>query len=259
MRCPIEKGRKISFLCYGCATSAGCVREINEDYAGCYQTDTDTLLVVADGMGGMGGGAVASRLTVEAIRDEFLRRPGDDPREVLRDAGNYADRVVVELAVAEPDLNRMGATVAAVIVRGEAVFVAHAGDARVYLVHGKEMSQLTRDHSTVQHLLDQGLIRPDDAVGHPLAHAVHLAIGHLHGQGIEVAPEPVQLSPGDALVLCSDGVTDLIDEHEIAEVIGALEPQAACDELLRLVLERGGRDNATLQVVRLEHEAANDQ
>jgi protein phosphatase len=240
----------------GYVTHTGLVREANEDAFGYYPNASGALIVVADGMGGMGGGAVASRLTVQAMYDVFRKSKGGDPRAILRRAGSAADRVITKRALQAEELATMGATVAAAIVRGNMAYVAHAGDSRAYLIRPGECCQLTEDHSLARIAADGGLVAADKNIHHLLAHRVYRAIGHLGGDEIEVAPEPVKLHAGDALLLCSDGLTDLVDDHEIAETVNAHDPQTACDELLKLVLQRGAHDNTTIQVVRYRPKTA---
>lgn len=254
-----EDRGNVANLDHGYLTNPGLVRGTNEDYLGYYPTAWATLVVVADGMGGMGGGSVASQLTVNAIRDLFLLRQGDDPREVLRDAGRMADTVVLKRAREEQALEKMGATVAVAIIQNDRAYYAHAGDARIYLIRPDEARQLTRDHTTVQRLVDDGLIAAADAAAHPMAHVVQRAIGHMRDDEIEVAAEPIQLREGDALLLCSDGLTDLVDDHEIAEIVRANDPQPACDKLLNAVLKRGAHDNTTIQIVRYGTKTAEPQ
>jgi len=234
----------------GYVTHSGLMREANEDAFGYYPTASGALIVVADGMGGMGGGAIASRLAVQTMYDIFRKSEGGDPRAILRQAGSAADRAITERARVAEELATMGATVAAAIVHENMAYVAHAGDSRAYLIKPGECCQLTEDHTLVQIAAGDRSVAADKNLYHLLAHRVYRAIGHLGGDEIEVAPEPIELHVGDALLLCSDGLTDLVDDHEIAETVNAHDPQTACDELLKLVLQRGAHDNTTIQVVR---------
>lgn len=235
---------------YGAVSSPGLVREVNEDYLGFYRSGEMVLSVVADGMGGHSSGAVASRLCVETMRDIFLGSVVDDPEAILRKGLLQAHAEVLRQGSADRPLRGMGATVVAVILRSEQCWFSHLGDSRIYLVEPDKVQRLTRDHTVCQNLLEQGLLTEQQAVNHHMTHIVSKAVGHLPQgeEGIEVAQ--VSLSADYSLLLCSDGLTDLVSDQEILREVSGVNAQQACENLLELALARGGHDNVSIQVIR---------
>ena len=220
----------------------GLVREVNED---ALLTDpTGALWVVADGMGGHGHGDLAAELVVEALAR--LPHGAQGPRPLL-DALAEADADVRARAEAE-GLGAIGATVVALLIAGTRATLAWAGDSRAYLLRAGALSALTRDHSVVRELIDQGALTPEEAACHPQAHVVTRAIGG----GGEARPELAEcaIQPGDRLLLCSDGLTRCLSEAEIATLLGETpDPERACARLVEAVLARGAPDNVTVIVL----------
>ncbi len=240
-------------LAYGAATDVGRVREVNEDA----YLAAPPVFVVADGMGGHDGGDVASRIVVE----EFARLAdeGYQPRHGAEAvAGALAashDRIT---AYADEQARRTGrdftagttAVVAALVEQDEGPewLVANLGDSRAYRFSGGELTQVSVDHSLVQELVDQGSLTRSEMASHPARHVVTRALG---------GPTPdapdffaVALSDAPRLVLCSDGVTEMIDDAAVARVLGeAADPQTAADRLVAEAVQAGGRDNATAVVI----------
>ncbi|TPE48201.1 PP2C family protein-serine/threonine phosphatase [Amaricoccus solimangrovi] len=222
----------------------GLVREVNED---ALLTDpTGVLWAVADGMGGHGHGDLAADLTVDAL----ARLPhGDAGRDeldrALREA--HAD---VRARARRDGLGEIGATVVALMIQGARAIVAWAGDSRAYLLRDGALSRITRDHSLVQELVDQGALDPAEADHHPQSNVVTRAIG----SGAEATPEftDLELRGGDGLLLCSDGLTRCAGEPEIAGLMAAApDPERACQALVELALTRGAPDNVSVVVVRV--------
>lgn len=219
----------------------GLVRERNED---AILTDpTGRLWAVADGMGGYGHGDVASDIVIdslETIDDD------DDPAEALASRLAAANEIMTARA-AEPGMGPMGATVVAAIIAGGRVLIAWAGDSRAYLFRDGRLRQATRDHSVVQELVDRGELDPDAAESHPQAHVVTRAVGG--GDSFEVEQISLHLSPGDRLLLCSDGLTRCVDDLAIAGLLtAAVAPGEACRDLVRAALEAGAPDNVSVIV-----------
>ena len=223
----------------------GLVRAGNEDsgYAG------PRLLVVADGMGGHAAGEVASAVTVEALAS--LDGPGPVPADLDTDdaltaAITRANHRIRELVEADPGRSGMGTTVTAMLWTGDGFTLAHIGDSRAYLLRDGELTQLTRDHTYVQALIDEGRIREDERETHPARSLLLQALG-----GDDVAPDlaDVQAEDGDRVMLCSDGLSGVVAAGVIADVLRAeTDPQAAADRLVELAVEGGGPDNVTCVV-----------
>jgi protein phosphatase len=220
------------------------------------------ILLVADGMGGHAGGEVASALTVETVEAfvlELLRRfsnlQADDEHGVLadlREAVWQADARIAEEEALHPELAGMGTTLIMAFASGSSLFVINAGDSRCYLLRGGELHRLSEDHTMVAEMVSRGLISPEQAQRHPKRHVVTNVLG---GSlvGVRVDVHRVGLEPGDAVLLCSDGLTDMLDDGRIAAVLAAeVKPEAACERLVAEANEAGGKDNITAVVARFE-------
>ena len=225
---------------YAAASDVGLLRDGNEDsaYAG------KRLLAVADGMGGHAAGEVASAAVIAALEqlDELGVNAGD-PQEALREAVQEANANLRLMVAADNELTGMGTTVTAVLSDGEHTWLAHIGDSRAYLLHDGELRQLTRDHTFVQQLVDEGRIAPEDASTHPQRNFITRA---LDGRDpIEVDLERLDLQPGDRLLLCSDGLSGVVSDESMAEVLRTSSPDEAVQRLVDLALRGGGPDNIT--------------
>jgi protein phosphatase len=213
------------------------------------------LLLVADGMGGAAGGERASALVVEAAKKHILCTAKwffrlDDPDEqvrlrLLRDSLEQIDRKLVEEAEQNPALAGMGTTLTAASCIADEVFLVHVGDSRAYLLHEGQLEQLTRDHTVAQKLVDEGLLRPEQAKSSRLRHMLTNVIGGMKGVSAEILK--LRVDDGDRLLLCTDGLHDAVSDEQIAEVLQAnLRPTDACQALINAALDGGGRDNITV-------------
>jgi len=231
-------------IALGNLSSVGRVRERNEDYFGYFQPPESgalpkkgRLFVVADGMGGETAGDVASRLAVEIVHESYFADRADDPTEALRMSLQAANRAIYERAQTQPERARMGTTCTALVVRDDAAHVAHVGDTRAYLIREASMTRLTRDHS----LAESGL-----------ANVLTRALGMHPTVDVDVLDRPVPISREDMFLLCSDGLWGQIEDGEVLRtVLARRDPQAACRDLVALANERGGRDNITVQLIRI--------
>jgi len=215
------------------------------------------VLVVADGMGGAAGGEVASAMAATVIwsylagaERERRRGTGHPLRRSLLEAFRVANDRIRACAAKAPELAGMGTTATAAVVLRNELYVGHVGDSRTYLVRDGRAERLTKDHSVLQHLIDTGAAGEVDATD-GRGHALLRALGAQDDVLVDVSR--ARLRHGDVVVLCSDGLWSAVADHEIADVISARrDPRAACETLLTLANERGGRDNATVLVARLE-------
>ena len=237
----------------GCgATDIGRVRAINED---ALLLDFDHgLFAVADGMGGHAAGEVASGLAVEAL-SELLARPRDpaeDASELLSQAIEEASRSIAARSEDNPEFRHMGTTVVAALVDGLRLSIAHVGDSRAYLWRGGQIRQLTSDHSWVNELVRLGMLSREQAARDPRRNVVTRALG----SGAVVGPDIWQgdLDPGDILLLCTDGLTSMLDDQHIGEVIAASAPalDQVCHGLIEAANAAGGEDNTTVIVLGFE-------
>jgi len=239
-------------------TDTGRVREVNEDYYCYYEPDDDEtfrvkgrLAVVADGMGGHTGGQVASGLAVDAVKSTYLSEPAEDPREALVAGFRNAHLAIHEYVREHPDLKSMGTTCTAAVIRDFQLFYGHIGDSRLYLVHNGAISQITRDHSMVNRLLEEGKLTPEEAAVHPDRNVLTAALGMQSQPTADFSEAPLELWPGDVVLICSDGLHGLVTDKEMNDVVTAGAPRDACRTLVELAKDRGGHDNITIQVLKL--------
>jgi serine/threonine protein phosphatase PrpC len=218
------------------------------------------LFVVADGMGGAAAGEKASALAVQSVErfvldavDFFLTRPGAEQSTLASElsmALERADRAVIKRAESDLRLTGMGTTLTLAYAIGTDLFVAHAGDSRAYLYRDGQLGQITRDHTLVQAMVDEGLLTPEDARTHVRRHVVTNVLGG-PGEGVQAEIRKIALMHGDVLLLCSDGLSEPVGDARIAEVLGTeSDPETAAKRLIELALESGGPDNITAVVVK---------
>ncbi len=220
--------------------------------------DGALLLVVADGMGGAKGGATASGLAIEGIARRMVEHWAGEraptPRHFvarLEEAIAATNQEVHRHAVMNPELNGMGTTATVAGILDGIVYLAQVGDSRAYLVRNGEATQLTRDQSMVQQLVESGALSREEAERSPHRSVLLQALGT--AAQVEVALTWHELKKGDRLLLCSDGLSGPVADEEIAEIMSsANSPDRACEALVKLANERGGPDNITTVVVRVE-------
>ncbi len=229
---------------FGHLTHVGLRRELNEDT---YYGDSELgLWLVADGMGGHEYGEVASALARETIVREI--RQGTP----LPDAIRIADEEIIRASRQRNDALPMGTTVVAARVLGRRFEVAWVGDSRAYLWRDGKLAQLSHDHSYVQELIAQGAISLDQARSHPHRNVVTQALGVTEPHALNVETLSGELLPGSQLLLCSDGLTEEVDDEGISRVLSHVEcsAQECVDGLVAAALDGGGSDNVTVVLVR---------
>jgi len=242
------------------------VTSLPEDEVSGRFDESGYVMIVADGMGGAAAGEVASRLAIRTLVEIVLDVPNwimkvDDEAadEVLRRAAEYyhrVDAVLGQHAKADPALDGMGTTMTLLYGVGPDAFVAHVGDSRAYLLRRGRLQQLTRDHTHVQRLVDAGTITREEAATHGLRHVLTNVLGGAD-RTVDVDLERFALADGDRLLLCSDGLTEVVRDAEIAEVWGrVVDPAEACRALIELALERGAPDNVTVLAARVAFDPA---
>lgn len=228
-------------------------KQVNEDACAFVSDAHGHLAVVCDGMGGHASGREASQAAIRAIVDYYGNAPVETSAyDLLEAAIAAAGSAVYDLGAQHNPDTRPGATCVAALIAEPGVRIAHVGDSRAVLVRGGGVFPLTRDHSLVQELLDAGLLTPVEAKHHPDANKITRALGMSATVRVDVAPTWHPLREGDVLVLMTDGVSDLVPQDELRDVIRdrlALGPAVVCREVIDRVNARGGHDNATLQVL----------
>jgi protein phosphatase len=233
-------------------SDVGQVRSGNEDAL----LLLTTVFAVADGMGGHRAGEVAAATALEPLV-ELDGRHFDTSADALRtlgDAAIAANTEVSRRSIADPALEGMGTTLTAVLIDGRAAHVVHVGDSRAYLLRDGRLDQVTEDHTLVQALIDQGRITRDEAGRHPHRSVITRAIGV--ATEVEVDAFTLELRSGDVLLLCSDGLTGVVDDTTIAAVLSEQEPHAAVDALIDAANAAGGPDNITVLVLTVEDRSA---
>ncbi len=217
-------------------------------------------LLVADGVGGSAAGELASRLALCTLIGLILDTSdwilGDDAQDIdrliQRLAGHYRSvhAALIDESVDDPKLTGMGTTMTVAGSLGTSAIIGHIGDSRAYLFRDGTLHQLTRDHTWVQDLLDLGLISPEEAVRHPMRHVLIRSLGG-HERCVEGDFQSVWLSDGDQLLLCTDGLTNMVEDAAIASVLGgAASSNGACQALVAAALNKGGKDNVTVALAR---------
>ena len=228
--------------------------------------DRAHLFLVADGMGGHRAGERASTIAVAAIEQFTLNTfrwffAADSPgaQKVLaqfQSALSQADAQILEEASENPELKGMGTTLTMAFQLGAQLCIVHVGDSRAYLYRGGALHQLTQDHTFVAELVRAGAIKPDEAAGHHLRHVITNVVGG-PTLGVKVEARAYEVQAGDRLLLCSDGLTEMVTNDAIAATLDAEpEPEAAAQTLLTLANDGGGRDNITIVIARFDPAAA---
>jgi len=240
-------------------TETGLVRPTNQD---AFAVLNDALLwIVADGMGGHPAGDLASRTAVALAVQRAPRHLGqaenpEDSSRLLADLLTAANQEILALADAQPALKGMGTTVVAMTMTldpAPAIHIVHLGDSRAYLYRGGMLAQLTRDHTLVEEYVQSGLIDRTEITHHPKRHVLTQALG-MDG---EITPErtSLPLQNDDLVLLCSDGLTKMLDDNDIVSILSRTkhDPSVACDRLIEETLTHGGEDNVTVIVCAWTH------
>lgn len=236
----------------------GKKREENQDSVLCSSISLGALMIVADGVGGYKGGAIASRMVTEDLHTYLKSLPESYPPEVAIREAIVQSNASIFAAANEPNslTPHMGSTVVLALIqqngRGIDAWIGHIGDSRAYLARDGQLSLLTHDHSAVQALLDRNLITAEEAFSHPDASVLTRSLGHW--QEVEIDLQKVSLQEGDTLLLCSDGLWGYVPGESIHRVVAdrGLTVAAAAQRLLKLALDAGGHDNVGIELARVK-------
>ena len=233
-------------------TDVGCKRKANEDWYAHFECKNGLVSVVCDGMGGHVGGAVASHLAVETIQLFLESNYFDDPRKAIVEACNAANSAILQRTSQKPELTGMGSTCVMLIVRNGKVYMGSVGDSRIYLIRSKTITQLTKDQSYVQMLVDEGAITKEQAEHHPRKNEITNALGLPSMQPATVLDDPINPEAGDCFLLCSDGLSGMVSDHEIMKVASnqtGMTQRERVNELIQRARKGGGLDNITCLIV----------
>ena len=231
-------------------TDIGSTREMNQDYL--YSSEEavgklPNLFLVADGMGGHKAGEFASRYVVETTVRSIEGSKEEEPIAILSEGIETANRKLKEYADAHQQMKGMGTTVVAAVIRGRSLLAANVGDSRLYVV-GDEITQVTQDHSLVQELVRLGQMDQESAKTHPDKNIITRAVGVSDEVKIDIFER--QLNPGEYIVLCSDGLTNMVDDAVILQILhGKCSLSDKAEQLIELANKNGGKDNITVIII----------
>ena len=242
-------------------TDAGCVREANED-SGRHITPSDPetqfrkgiLTIVADGMGGHASGEIASQMAVDLISKFYYADRTHSAPDALKNAIEQANKQIYETSLTDEKMFGMGTTVIALVLLNGKAFSAHVGDSRLYRLHGQNMKMMTLDHSQVMEMVKYGIISMEEARNHDDKNVILRAVGTQPAVEVEVS-DSFAVVAGDQFLLCSDGLSDMLEEEEIVQTwLAAVDVHAAGEQLIEQAKENGGHDNITVGIVRVAAE-----
>lgn len=234
-------------------TDKGLVRSSNQDAYAVGELPSEVAwAVVCDGMGGEAGGNIASALAVKVISEKITSAYNEKMRDAsiknLLDSAICAANIeVYDMAYSRPDLQGMGTTVVAVIVREKTAFIAHAGDSRAYIVSGETIQQITTDHSLVQNMVDRGEITAEQAQHHPKKNLITRAVGV--EKRIDIDFSEIDLNDNETLILCTDGLSNFVTNKEMIDDIKDGQYYAFADRLVKRANKNGGGDNITVVAI----------
>jgi protein phosphatase len=239
----------------GLLTDIGNVRKVNEDYLGYHEDMEKKIYVVADGMGGHNAGEIASKLAVDTVI-EYINSICcmENLEEVLKEAIEFSNKRIYEFSKTNPSLNGMGTTVTACVIKDSVMAAANVGDSRCYILNEQGMHQVTKDHSLVQQLVDNGTITAEEAAIHPNKNIITRALGT--APKVDIDTFLLDLKDINKVILCTDGLSNSLTDEEMFEIIVNNNNTSACEKLVEISKQRGGRDNIT--VIIFEGECKND-
>lgn len=226
-------------------------RQLNQDVV--YSSELPVgnlpnLFIIADGMGGHKAGDYASRYAVDTICGEVEHSAGRSPEEILQSAINVANTGIFELSNENRDLEGMGTTVVAAVVYGDCLKVGNVGDSRLYIVNGKNIRQITTDHSLVEEMIRMGGLDRESARTHPNKNIITRAVGVTSAVAADFYE--VRLQEGDIILLCSDGLSNMLEDEEIRMIVNAQRDiMEKAEALVRAANQNGGRDNISLILI----------
>lgn len=265
-----------SHLSVAALSHPGEAREINEDRysVSSYIRESDqasvTLAMVADGIGGHQAGEVAAQMAVDHIASAIAQGSGEDPIAELSEAIIGAGRSISETSMKDEALQGMGSTISTALIIGNHLYTVSVGDSRTYLIRSGVIQQISIDHTWVQEAINHGILTPEEARNHPNAHVLHRHLGGDRDPMPDVrlrlatdesdetaeANQGLKLAVHDRVLLCSDGLTDLVEDHEILEVLAEHSSEEATSALVDMARARGGHDNITLVIVEVPDASA---
>lgn len=233
----------------GFLTDVGNFRSLNEDYLDYLITDDYSAFVIADGMGGHNAGEVASKMAVDNIL-KFIKENIDKYpiSEIIIEAFKKSNSIVYEYSSKNATMHGMGTTVAACLIANNLLHIANVGDSSCFLIDDSGIRKITKDHSLVQQLLDEGSITEEQAMHHPNKNIITRAVGT--SKDLEVDLYDLSNNNYKYIVLCTDGLSNEVEKEEILDIVTSIEDvNESCKALINLAKERGGKDNISVLIV----------
>ncbi len=239
-------------------THIGMQRKDNQDSYGFFEPGDEEkflkkgrLFIVADGLGGHRGGKVASSMAVDIVGREYYACEYDDIYKSLISAIEKANREIYEKGKSDEALERMGTTCTTVVIRQPYLYLAHVGDSRAYIIRDNIIKQISTDHTLVEEMVNSGIINKKDAKNHPDSHILTRSLGIHSEVEIDILDPPIKLEDGDVILICSDGLTVYLSDEEIKKIVKKHSPEEACEKLIDIANSRGGRDNITVEIIKI--------
>lgn len=237
---------------FGVKTNIG-TRKTNQDFY--YKSEKHSLYIIADGMGGHNAGEIASRLSTELVAEDLELKLNDELEDeeiikILEESIKRANKIVYDKSLSKKEYKGMGTTISLAYIKGEKLFIGHVGDSSIFIVSGNEIVKVTIDHSLVEELLKNGTITEEEAKVHPQKNVITRAVGTDVDIEVDVFVEKIKKE--DIILLCTDGLTNMIEKEEIKEKIEKVDSlEEACKELVDDAKYRGGRDNITIMAIKI--------
>lgn len=229
----------------GLLSDIGNIRNLNEDYMGYHEDLEKKIYIVADGMGGHNAGEIASKLAVDTTI-EYLNSACclEDLEVALKEAIEFSNKKIYEVSKTNLSLNGMGTTITACLIKDSKMAVANVGDSRCYVIENNKLRQVTKDHSLVQQLVDNGTITAEEASVHPNKNIITRALGTASNVDIDIYM--LDLKCIDKVILCTDGLSNSVTDEEILQISYNNSNTLACQQLIETSKIRDGRDNITV-------------
>ncbi len=250
-----ERVKKFNVV-FSAKSDIGLVRTENQDSFGIFPEENSAsdypagqLFIVADGMGGHQGGKDASSLAVKTVKEEFFSSTLEEG-VALKEAIEKANHAIFSKTGKKYEFSRMGTTCSALVIKNEKVVIGHVGDSRIYRIENNHLVQLTNDHTKVQEMLREGILTPEEARNYPSKSVLARALGIDETVKVDVTDD-LKLKRGQIYILCSDGLSR-VSNKEILSIVQHSTPSDACDQLIEIANERGGKDNITVVVIKID-------
>lgn len=247
-------GSGVISLKYGIRTDRGLKRQLNEDNGNVMvgYSGVPACFIIADGMGGHKSGEVASKQAVDSVCNHLLQAnwESDDISGLLKGIINSVNEELYQFSLQDESTQGMGTTLIITVLKNKKLFIGHVGDSRVYLIRDNSIQKVTWDHSYIEELVKNGTITKDEAVNHPKKNMITRAVGY--ELELQVDTYEIDIMENDEILLCTDGLTNMLAEDEILDIINKIQdPQVACDTLIQNANNKGGEDNITVIIGRI--------